>query len=118
MTAHLALAVVLLGAINLCMARRRSRRPRQQARGRRRHSLLYEIYLRSPIWRIRRRLWIAQTLGRCQGCGRFRRPLTIHHLTYARLGCERRDDVQVLCWPCHRACEAQKPQRRRSRAAR
>ena len=29
--------------------------------------------------------------------------LTIHHRNYKRLGRERRSDIQVLCWPCHRA---------------
>jgi hypothetical protein len=101
MTAHVLIAVALLVALDLSVVRRRRRRPRHRTRGLSCHSLLYATYLRSPIWRIRRRLWIAQTLGRCQGCGRFRRPLTIHHLTYARLGREHRADISVLCWPCH-----------------
>jgi 5-methylcytosine-specific restriction endonuclease McrA len=67
---------------------------------RRRHSLLYVLYLRSPIWRLRRRLWILQAGGRCQRC-RSRRRLTIHHRTYHRLGHERRANVTVLCWRCH-----------------
>jgi len=70
-------------------------------RRRRRHSLLYVIYLRSPLWRLRRRIWIARAGGRCQRC-RSRRRLTIHHRTYRRLGHERRADVTVLCWDCHR----------------
>lgn len=71
---------------------------------RRRHSLRYELYLHSPIWRLRRRAWIMQTRGRCQDCGRWRgRRLTIHHLTYRRLGHEHRQDIRVLCWPCHEA---------------
>lgn len=67
---------------------------------RRRHSLLYVMYLRSPLWRLRRRIWITRALGRCEHCGR-RRRLTIHHRTYQRLGHERRSDVAVLCWRCH-----------------
>ena len=70
-------------------------------RRRRRHSLLYVIYLRSPLWRLRRRIWIVRAGGRCQRC-RSRRRLTIHHRTYQRLGHERRADVTVLCWDCHR----------------
>lgn len=70
-------------------------------RHRRRHSLLYVIYLRSPLWRLRRRIWIVRAGGRCQRC-RSRRRLTIHHRTYRRLGHERRADVTVLCWDCHR----------------
>jgi len=70
-------------------------------RHRRRHSLLYIVYLRSPLWRLRRRIWILRAGGRCQRCGS-RRQLTIHHRTYERLGHERRADVRVLCWDCHR----------------
>jgi phage terminase large subunit GpA-like protein len=68
----------------------------------RRHSLLYAIYLRSPLWRLRRRIWILQARARCERCGS-RRRLTIHHRTYERLGHERRRDVTVLCWECHRS---------------
>ena len=70
-------------------------------RHRRRHSLLYVIYLRSPLWRLRRWMWIVRVGGRCQRC-HSRRRLTIHHRTYRRLGHERRADVTVLCWDCHR----------------
>jgi 5-methylcytosine-specific restriction endonuclease McrA len=67
---------------------------------RRRHSLLYILYLRSPLWRLRRRLWILRAGGRCQQCHRPGR-LTIHHRTYHRLAHERRSDTEVLCWNCH-----------------
>jgi hypothetical protein len=70
-------------------------------RTRRGRSLLYVLYLHSPLWRLRRRIWILGTGGRCQRCGS-RRRLTIHHRTYQRLGHERRGDVTVLCWNCHR----------------
>ena len=77
---------------------------------RRRHSLLYVMYLRSPLWRLRRRIWIIRTFGRCEQCGR-RRQLTIHHRTYERLGHERRADIAVLCWRCH---QLEHPPRRAS----
>ena len=73
----------------------------------RRHSLLYAIYLRSPLWRLRRRIWILDARGRCERCGS-RRRLTIHHRTYERLGRERRPDVTVLCWDCHRSHHARR----------
>jgi hypothetical protein len=69
---------------------------------RRRHSLLYVVYLRSPLWRLRRRIWIIRALDRCEQCRR-RRRLTIHHRTYQRLGHERRADIAVLCWSCHQS---------------
>ena len=67
----------------------------------RRRSLLYLVYLHSPLWRLRRRIWIIRALGGCERCGA-RRRLTIHHRTYERLGHERRADIAVLCWSCHR----------------
>ena len=70
--------------------------------GRPRHSLLYLLYMHSPLWRLRRRLWILGAGGRCERCGS-RRRLTIHHRSYRRLGHERRSEIEVLCWPCHRA---------------
>jgi hypothetical protein len=76
----------------------------------RRHSLLYVVYLRSPLWRLRRRVWIVRARGRCQDCGS-RRRLTIHHRTYERLGHEHRADVKVLCWDCHRRHHAGDPWR-------
>jgi hypothetical protein len=42
------------------------------------------------------------TRRRRGNCRRRRRPLTIHHRTYLRLGHEHRSDIQVLCWRCHR----------------
>ncbi len=54
-------------------------------RPRPRHSLTYRLYLRSPLWRARRRIWILQAGGRCQCC-RSRRRLSVHHRTYKRLG--------------------------------
>ncbi len=79
-----------------------------------RHSLTYELYLASPIWRFRRKLWIAQAGGRCERCGS-RHELTIHHLNYKRLGRERRSDIQVLCWDCHQEVQQGAPVRRISR---
>lgn len=72
-------------------------------RRRKRHSLLYTLYMRSWLWRARRRIWLRQAGYRCQwpGCDATAN-LTIHHRTYARLGHERRGDVEVLCWVHHR----------------
>jgi 5-methylcytosine-specific restriction endonuclease McrA len=78
-----------------------------------RHSLLYDLYMRSALWRFRRWLWFYGGDRRCEGCGnRLRlhgpgpRTLTVHHRTYRRLGRERRSDVQLLCWLCHSAADA------------
>jgi len=79
---------------------------------RRRLSLRYRLYLSSPLWRIRRRIWIIRAGGRCRRCGS-RRQLTVHHRTYVRLGHERYVDITVLCWPCHQRVEAPRQRRRR-----
>lgn len=101
MTTHLLFGLLMLAVLTAPLLR-----PRRSRHGcsptMRGHTMRYELYLRSPLWRARRRLWILQTLGRCENCRRHRRPLTIHHLTYQRLGHERRSDIQVLCWRCHR----------------
>jgi hypothetical protein len=75
-----------------------------------RHSLFYGVYLRSPIWRSRRWWWYVRSRRRCERCGRRialhgRGTVTVHHRTYARLGHERRSDVELLCWGCHRRAD-------------
>jgi hypothetical protein len=77
-----------------------------------RHSLLYELYIGSPLWRVRRWWWFVTGDRRCSRCGRRLvlhgggpATVTVHHRTYARLGRERRADVQLLCWPCHRSVD-------------
>jgi 5-methylcytosine-specific restriction endonuclease McrA len=73
----------------------------------RRHSMLYWLYVdrNSWLWRVRRGLWLRSAGYRCERCSA-RTNLTIHHKTYARLGRERREDVQVLCWRCHQVEDA------------
>lgn len=57
----------------------------------------YAQYLKSPRWadlvrRLRR--------DRCIACSG-RRHLSLHHVTYVRLGCERDDDLVTVCGSCH-----------------
>jgi hypothetical protein len=88
---------------------------------RRRHSLLYDLYVGSSLWRLRRFLWWVRSDRRCERCGRpvvlharrgdVARSVTVHHLTYARLGRERRSDVALICWPCHYAVQRGAPLR-------
>lgn len=83
----------------------------------RRHSLAYELYMRSALWRLRRALWWSASDRRCERCGHAlvlhkrdahggERVLTVHHRDYRRLWHERRGDVELLCWPCHRTIDA------------
>jgi len=61
----------------------------------------YAEYLTTASWQVRS--WQAKDRAgwRCEGCHRSDRPLETHHLTYARVGREREDDLVVLCDECH-----------------
>ena len=60
----------------------------------------YSKCLCSKWWRKRRRQAIRDAKWRCEKC-RKRGRLQVHHLSYERLGCERRADLQALCPACH-----------------
>lgn len=64
------------------------------------------IYLKSFHWKITRwmkkaQMWLFKGSVYCEKCRRKDR-LTIHHITYKRLGHERMSDLQVICFYCHR----------------
>lgn len=63
--------------------------------------LPYPVYLQSKEWQKTRLRAIARAEGRCQICN-VERPLTVHHNTYERIGCEKNRDLIVLCWDCHK----------------
>lgn len=50
-----------------------------------------------------RRELLRRAAGRCEICGKALvwHSTHVHHLTYERLGCERPDDLLVLCLRCH-----------------
>jgi hypothetical protein len=60
----------------------------------------YKNYLTSPDWRARRNARLHHARWCCERCGQ-RRHLHVHHRTYERLGCERLEDLEVLCLDCH-----------------
>ncbi len=64
----------------------------------RRHN--YHRYLRSRGWLKRRGEAVARAHGHCERCGSNVR-LEVHHRTYARVGRERPEDLEVLCRRCH-----------------
>jgi hypothetical protein len=82
------------------------------------HSWFYDWYLGSSLWRARRWLWYHGSDRHCESCGARLRlhkrsrgradslVMTVHHVTYVRLGRERRGDVELLCWPCHQHDQA------------
>jgi 5-methylcytosine-specific restriction endonuclease McrA len=60
----------------------------------------YDAYMVSPEWRSTRRAVLRRAHGRCHYCGRDN-AIQAHHLTYARLGHERPEDLVAVCVPCH-----------------
>lgn len=61
----------------------------------------YWEYLRSWAWRVLRARVLVRDGERCTRCTA-KRPLTVHHLTYDRVGREELSDLVTLCWRCHR----------------
>ena len=68
----------------------------------------YYEYLKSKQWRRVKYgffLWLKkQNKMRCNRCKRRmgkRKDFAVHHRTYERLGCERHEDLELLCVTCH-----------------
>lgn len=60
----------------------------------------YLAYLNSPHWRWVRNRALKRVAYRCERCDA-KRDLQVHHKSYERLGAERPDDLEVLCFSCH-----------------
>ena len=73
-------------------------------------SQTYTDYLASVEWQAKRQELLALRGRRCESCGS---PvdITVHHLTYERLGHESMSDLEVLCWTCHAELEGRKQKR-------
>jgi 5-methylcytosine-specific restriction endonuclease McrA len=61
----------------------------------------YNGYLRSPEWKLKREGILLRSQGRCEKCAG-RKPIQVHHITYARVGNELPEDLAALCFDCHR----------------
>lgn len=68
----------------------------------------YQHYLTTVHWEKTRARKVAQVNYKCEKCSRTS-GLEVHHLTYARLGEERLEDLQVLCPVCHRKAHEIEP---------
>ncbi len=64
-------------------------------------ALPYEEYLKTDHWQTLRSQALSHAGYRCQVCN-FPDRLHVHHRTYARRGCERLEDLTVLCDGCHK----------------
>ncbi len=61
----------------------------------------YRGYLQSPAWKARRVEALIRAGYKCEKCGMIGVKLEIHHKTYANIGNERPEDLEVLCERCH-----------------
>lgn len=64
-------------------------------------------YMASREWYAKRNAVIERGGGNCERCRRLP-GVHVHHLTYERMGCERLDDLQLLCNPCHEFLHAKR----------
>lgn len=65
----------------------------------------YREYLKADHWRDFRKRMIHRSGGVCRKCGfkpKDPMSLNVHHKSYDRLGAETTDDVEVLCYRCHK----------------
>ncbi len=60
----------------------------------------YDEYIHSAEWATVRTRALRRAQFRCEWCGT-KKKLQVHHRSYARLGNESPDDLQVLCKKCH-----------------
>lgn len=84
-------------------AKRKRRAANKAKRLRRIHelrSMPYREYLKTRHWRRLRVVAIKKAKHKCAVCGDTEN-LNVHHLTYERKGCEKLEDLQVLCRECH-----------------
>lgn len=63
---------------------------------------IYQAYMVSPEWKaFRERYFRSRMPNECLGC-ETERDITLHHITYNRLGRESLIDVAPLCFRCHK----------------
>jgi len=60
----------------------------------------YDLYIKSPEWRLKRTEALSYYGKKCNECNRTH-DLHVHHKTYERLGNELMLDLEVLCEECH-----------------
>lgn len=60
----------------------------------------YHDYIKSKAWRRRRVKYFKENGNKCVIC-KSAKEVGLHHLSYARLGKEKDEDLVALCWGCH-----------------
>lgn len=60
----------------------------------------YRQYLKSKHWKDKRNKIRKQRCNKCERC-KSTIKLQVHHKTYERIGCEKDEDLELLCEICH-----------------
>lgn len=63
--------------------------------------MTYEEYINSPEWRERVNKYKNEAGWICSECGE-ENHVTGHHKTYRNIGNEPAEDIEILCWNCHK----------------
>lgn len=63
---------------------------------------LYSIYLKTEYWLTKRHRALVRAKFICEICN-IAVACEVHHLTYQRLGAERRGDLLAVCRECHQS---------------
>lgn len=68
----------------------------------------YEQYRKTRHWRVLSARLRRNAVRYGPGCARCssKMRLVVHHKHYDTLGCERKEDLEVVCWKCHRRLHA------------
>jgi hypothetical protein len=82
---------------------------RRYFRGRNDFPDRYQQRIASAEWKRLKRELINQRGNNCERCGQGG-GLHLHHRTYARLGDELPEDVELLCHPCHMKADQERQQ--------
>ena len=61
----------------------------------------YTDYLLTQHWRELRRIIYEERGHKCQQCKKEIIEYNLHHVTYKRIGYERKYDLKLLCYDCH-----------------
>lgn len=64
----------------------------------------YDIYTKSPEWKIKREQRLEKDNHKCRTCENIEGfPVQVHHKTYINLGNEPMEDLITVCTACHDA---------------
>jgi len=70
---------------------------------------IFHEYLKSDIWKEKRKPVLIRANGKCEKCGAIIFDPDVHHINYDRVGGnETMDDFIVLCFSCHRETHKQR----------